>query len=496
MAKYKHQFWPHYWGISEDDTLMAKWQVLYSENMDLTSNSSFINLTRTPSSYMSAMTYETVSMFYDSRVWRLICDDNSSLYRNGNWTAVWTVETVLGYWVAADYLYMIDNKEDIWRIALSDVTQASWSTYLTETETSLPSSTVQNFHIIALEDVTYIWYEQNLYVITNSTWTIDSSSSYDFISDDIVWMTIISNTIKIYQADGRVLLWQGIGNTSPTEIVDLWVPINHVYQVANTDYAFSAWRLYLVNWYTLMDLIHGYYSDELNSDKIEIDRNAIFGSWQVMGYLNGVFYIAWNDSGLNLWDWTTTYWWASVLTFGKKKQVLPNALNVFNNYASTGYKYSDVYAIMIEQWRTSYNDIVYIAYKDTNGSYWVDKLTPSEWDYYPNQNAEWILIYWRFDSWLIDTDKKEAKVTIRADLQANDEIDLMYIDNTDDTGNNLVAIETITWPGNLFTRYINSDFLDKTFALRFRQDTTYKKRQSLKYYGLTLEYETIEQSNS
>jgi hypothetical protein len=64
---------------------------------------------------------------------------------------------------------MIDAAEDIHRILLADTTNTDWSTYITQTDTTLPSASVDHFNIIAQEDITYIAYAQNLYVITNSS---------------------------------------------------------------------------------------------------------------------------------------------------------------------------------------------------------------------------------------------------------------------------------------------------------------------------------------
>lgn len=494
MAKYTHTFWPHYWGISEDDSLMGSSQVLYSENMDLTSNSKSVNLTRKSTSYLSWTSYEIVSMF-DGEAWMLVCDQDENLYRNWNATPVWTAERIVWYWEAQWYLYMIDTAEDIYRILLTNTTQSDWTSYITLTESWLPTSQVSNFQIIALEDITYIGYDKYLYIIDNSSWTIDATDTYEFLSSDLAWMTIVSNTIKLYQSDGRLLLWQWISYDSVTEIVDLWVPINSVYQIANTDYAISAGRLYTISWYTLQNLIYGYYSDELNSEKIEISRSTIYDSWQVLTYLNWIFYIAWWDPGLNLWDDTTTYWGVSILTYWKKKNQLPNALNVFNTEASTWNKYEEIFWVMAVQWASSFNDVVYVAYEDSLWNYGVDKITVSDGDYQPNNDVEWIIIYENYNWWITNEEKIETKITIRADLKTDDEIDLMYIDSTKDGDDNMISILTVTWPWNIFERSINSRFIDKTFLLRFRQNSTLSKKDSLKYYTLTLNYETVEDQN-
>lgn len=496
MAKFTHTFWPHYWGISEDDSLMRNGQVIYAENMDITSNSKFINLTRKTASYLTWLPNEVVSMFYDNKVWFLSCDQDRNLYKNNNLTPVWTVERVVGYWVAQDYLYMIDTSEDIHRILISDTSNANWSTFITTTETGLPVSSVGHFKIIALEDITYIWYDTWLYVINNATGTIDITATYNFLSADLVWMTILGNVIKLYQEDWKLLLWKWIWAVAVTEIIDLWIPINFIHQVANIDYVVSAWRIYMLQWYTLTNIIYSYYSDKLNSNKIEIDRGTIFDSGLLMAFLNWVFYVAGNSSNLNLWDWVKSYGWDSVLTYWKKKNQLPNALNVFNTYASTWQKYTKIYWIYKSQGSASFNDVVYVAYEDALWSFWIDTLTPSDWDYYPNRDIDWIIVYENFDSWMSHLYKKEAEVIIRADLQIDDTIELFYIDSEKVSDDNMIPILTINWPWELFKRTINTQFLDKTFALRFRQDWNLKKNKALKYYNLTINYETIEDQGS
>jgi hypothetical protein len=316
-----------------------------------------------------------------------------------------------------------------------------------------------------------------------------------------MWMTSISNTIKIYQKNWDMLLWYGIANEGFVERVNLWVEINHVQQVANIDYIISSGRFYYVNGYSLEPILYNYYSDDLNSDKINFSRSAINGSGQFSAYLNGEFYMAWDDSDLNLWDGTNEYGGASVITYGKKQNILSNSLNVFSTYASTEEKYEEIFGIMGQQSSTSNLDYVYIAYKDSTDSIWVDRFEVSDGRYTPNDENEGIIVYKKFN-WesAPHIRKKLNKVIISGELQDWDEIDLMYIDTTDNTWDNLVSILTIdsitqseNWEGRVFERDTNLEFNTITFALRFRQDWTRFKNNCLKYISLYIEYEYLGQ---
>lgn len=490
--------WPHYWGISEDDKVMWTGQVIYSENMDITSTSSFATIGRQSNDYIENISDDVASMFYDERVGILVCDEDDNLYRNGS--IVWTEETILWYWVSKGYLYMIDSSEDIHRILLTDVTQSNWDTYALETDNSLPTSSVKHLHIIDLEDVTYIGYEKNLYVINNTSGVVDTTTSYNFLSNDITGITIKGRYFDIYQKDGIVYSWLWINNESSYARNYVNMSVDHAIQVWGTDYIISSNRMYYMNWYVPVSLLYNYYSDELNSDKFGFSRSAISWSGQLLTYLNWVFYILWDDPDLNLWDGNTEYGWPSIISYGKKKNSLPNAINIFNTYASTGEKYQELYSIIKTQSSTSNDDKLYIAYKDTEDNIGVDVIELSDWDYTPNDNKEGIIVYERYDGRTPYQRKQLKKIIISGELGEDDEIDLMYIDTSNRTWNNLVNICTVTWPWKIFERLSDEisaiQFESITFAIRCRQDSTQFKTNSMKYIWLHIEYDNITAENS
>ena len=86
MAKQQLDFtFDRFTGMSEDDALTQEWQVLFSEWLDLQSNSNFFNLAQKPKAYLT-LDSEPVG-WYIVDVWThyfpVFCTDNKDIYK---WT--------------------------------------------------------------------------------------------------------------------------------------------------------------------------------------------------------------------------------------------------------------------------------------------------------------------------------------------------------------------------------------------------------------------------
>ena len=137
MAKKQFTERSVYWWMSEDDKLKGAAQVLYAENLDLTTNSDFYRVSQKIS--IDQVTVDEVHYIFEASWQVFFCDDARNLYRIWNSTPVWTAERVISSWVTSTYLYMFDTSEDIHRILLSDINQPDWTAYITTTDTSIPA---------------------------------------------------------------------------------------------------------------------------------------------------------------------------------------------------------------------------------------------------------------------------------------------------------------------------------------------------------------------
>ena len=486
----EYTYWPHNWGISEDDALMSAWQVLYAENVDLSSNQKYATVSRDTTQFINGTDEFLATFSIPWTTYSIVSDNDNCLYRIAD-SAFSTQKVLDAYtkivhiWANSEYVYFLNSSEDIYRIAMADITGSDWSWDVALTDSTLPSWTWPYYTVVS-ETWTYLAYNTNLYVINNSTWTVDATTSYDFLSNNVVWMTKISDVIKIYQEDWSLLLWGWAWYDTIEESTKIAPEISNVEQNSNIDYIIASGGLSYINWYTLTPLFYNYWSDELQSNKINIARIQ----WPLaMASLKWIIYIAWQDNQLNLTDWTTSYWGTALITFWQKKRWTPYALNNFLTYASTWYKFETIYWVFTKTYTSNTSfDKVYVAYKDTNGSYWVDWIDIDAITPVVNNDIEWIIVYKYFDWWLPEQKKKWLKIWVRTDLPDDGcTIEVFKIVEADP---NMIKLWEFAWPLNKNYFAFEEEFYNITLAVRLINDSSDK----LKHYNITLEYDEVKES--
>lgn len=481
--------------ISEDDKLVYDWQVLYSENLDLTSNSNYVSLSQKPTNLFTATDY--VQTMYYLRRWynKLICWLwNRQIYY---W---WEKQTnnssslIKAFWSNSKYLYYLESTESVKRILLTDLHQSDWSAYLTETITwwTLANTWDNKVFIVENENNAFLFYWTNIVEIDNDTgWLLNTK---DFLYDRVVWVAYISSSIYIFQADWRVFLWDWISD-SYSESFNLWIAPDIIKQSANNIYVVWEWSLYQLNWYTLEKIWASYYSDVLNSNKFNFADS--FAS--VLWFMKQIVYIWWNNI-LSFQDstWTDKFWdSAPLVTFWIKKTWFPYAVNNWISTGSNDIPYEVIY--WVTAWSVSYNslnDKVYIAYQDANWNYWVDEV--NVWYMLNRTLRKWVLVFPTFDWWDKRKSKRLAKVKITADL--NNKLnwsswEFRFYNLVDWTLVPLVgwdiAKSKITWDKlDEYTLMVNSNFHDMNLAVVFNQYSDYfRNGWDMKLYSLTLDYD-------
>lgn len=148
-----------FWGgISEDDKLSREAQVLYSEGLDLFSNSSYVTTSPLPENVFQYAS-DGKALYFLKRELNvpIVGMDDNSIFRGS--TKVYTNPYEVGvFWSNSKYLYWIDGAEKISRILLTDVNSASWAGKVTITETNLESDAATQYFVIEEQDNTYIFY--------------------------------------------------------------------------------------------------------------------------------------------------------------------------------------------------------------------------------------------------------------------------------------------------------------------------------------------------
>ena len=274
-----------YWGISEDDKLKWKAQVLYSENLDLTTNSDFYNISQAP---------ETIQTFSDNVLYIFEADnkvfvstDDWNLYKAWTTTPVWTWKEITSSWVTSEYLYMVEvkfNVLSVFRISLDDISQSDWAPYITTTGTEI--SWIWEIYIVSNEDTTYLWLRTKVFEIENAWWTFVSANIYT-IDTNIVWMSTTESNIHIFTESWNYIIRDWVAWWT-VRIKDLWTKIWHVENISNQNYIITWWAVYILNWYNLELINKNIFSDILYSNKYNIED---FKPWKI-AYSEWIFY-AW-----------------------------------------------------------------------------------------------------------------------------------------------------------------------------------------------------------
>lgn len=484
----QHSYELFIWWIWEDDKLVMPWQVLYSENLDLTWNSDFVNLAPKPTSLFTA--WDNVNVFYDLKRWKnfLITGlDNKEIYVNGTkvYDAPYDVKV---FWSNSEYLFWFDYSEDVYYIALSDVTYTwSWVWKVLNWQTGLANQS-WDAYVIEEEGKAFLAYWTSLYTISNTTWLL--IDSYDFIYEEVVWMTIIAWTIKIFQQDWRVFLWDWAW-TSPSQSFSLSVSVAIVQQSANEEYVLWEGALYQLNWMSLIKIASSYNSDKMGLAKLrfkKIEANAIW-------FLKQITYIWW-DSIWTIRDFTWTYeFWvnSAIVTFWSKKAWFPLAVNNWITTSSDWSWYDAIYWLKTKATDYAwYNDTLYIWYNNQNWLYWVDSIDLDAQNY-TTPAWTWILIFPTFDWGNKNVMKKMNRIKIRADFDSDNWKFIFFkLENWNLVPINTDIAKSTIWDHSwdwLYELLINQNFLDMTIAVVLDQPFTQPKNNCIKLYSVTIDYE-------
>ena len=473
-----------YWWFSEDDRLWQEWTYIYSENLDILEDSSFVQL-----SNWSATVNDMTSSWKDPIVmieveWKIIiwCEDGV-IFKEGVATAVYTEST---WW---DIVWMFINSDDLmfityhWTynelkyhtISLSDTSNNNWAWLVTENKISIPvTPTSALMPIRQIWNKCYIWVWANVIVISYSiTTSVYTNSVFIFPNKPITWITYSWATIKVFQEDWILYIWDW-AKENYQEAISLDTPIRNVIPLANIEYVVwwysrSYTEFFYLNWYTLVPIFSKRYSERLSSHKFNI--TAV---WWLQNYITiqkGNLFIP--TVGLSK-DWISVYWnWVNWL---------PKWLSTISTKSSFWYTYSTIFWVYA-RWVG-----LYIAYKDSGWNIWLDRITAFEHN--NNLLKEWEIYSLVYNCWSSVLWKQFKELEVRAEWVTRD-IKIVVKYSIDSDSYHTLWEVTTDW-----ITYFSMDWTDKQnfrdISFKFEFDATdypTALTENIKLYWFTMHYD-------
>lgn len=478
-----------FWGgISEDDKLSREAQVIYSEGLDLFSNSSYVTNSPLPESIFTYASDGEALYFLkrDINVPIVGMDDNS-IYRGA--TKVFTnPNEVEAFWSNSKYLYWIDAAENISRILLTDVNLTSWAGKVTVTETNLEND-FGPFFVIEEQDNAYIFYWTKIYEILNSTGQI--ANQYTFLYDRVVGVINLWSTLGIVQRDSKLFLWDKLSE-SPAQQFKYAFDVAMILQTGTSNQYIigEGWLRRLDGDLTSTVIASSYNSDEMQRNKFNF-KSYSSGSF---GFLKDMAYIWVDDIGDIIIDngeaSETRFWSAAVCSVGIKKSGFPDAISKFLITSSDGSRYKNIFWVVAKsQAANGLGDGLYILYENENNIRGLDFVDLNKQNY--NTSKQGLMILPTFDGGDKQLAKGLTKVKVRADFKDNGNIyvmylkdgELAYINGTKEQSKVKHSDDT-----QLKELSVQKDFYDITLAIFMDQSSSKPKNDSMRFYSINIEY--------
>ncbi len=255
--------------ISQDAALTTWKQVLYTENLDINSNSYYISLNKESEGRFE--TTDTVNWF----IWAWIrsfayCDD-WKIYDVNDWTVKYTLwDKVYNAWTFNWFIYFLTNATDpLNRISIRNAASNSW-TWNVEENISTTGDSIKLSgdifpSIVLLNEKFYLWTWSDVVVVDKT----DVVTSYDIWDWNVVWITRVGWVFKVYTDTWVVAFWDW-ESSSIDSFIEVQAIVRWVLNDWKTDYIL-AWktdfqsRVKVLSWYTIpeQDLMQARHSERL-----------------------------------------------------------------------------------------------------------------------------------------------------------------------------------------------------------------------------------------
>lgn len=474
-----------YGQMSEDDKLVREAQVLYSENLDLTSSTDFVTISPQPTSLCTMSYPPQVLYFLERDINKLIIgNDEKQIFVDTELKYTWSYDVKV-FWSNSKYLYWQDANEKVYRILLTHVQAGNWTWNVEAKETNLVDSLWKGF-VVEGEGSAFLGYGTKLYEINNDTGLL--MNEFPFLYEKLVGMIDSRDVIELIQKNWVIFSWDRVLDTAPSYNLGLKVAV--ALQSADERYMIGEGGAWIMSWGALNKVAWQHNSDVLGQSKFsfrELENSNLWFNKQVV--------FLWTDDIDAIEDtWFVTFGNTSVVMFGNKKSWFPPWLSKYINTSSDWSKYDLIYGMICKSVNINgLSDTLYIAYKNKNGVYWVDQVNLSTQNYMTSK--EGIMILPLFDWGNKNVEKRLNKVKIRADFGSN--AGKFYIYKVIDWelipfgwDRELSCIEHTQgfWTKELV---ISENFFDIAIAIVFKQDSQKTRKEALKFYSFTYDYEPI-----
>ena len=289
-----------YWGIAQDDYLTTGNQVLYAENIDLTSSSDYIQLWQNSKTRYTA-TWQVNGFIHaewgtDRDVFAYTKD--GKIYDTIDWTvessAIWAeIYTAFRF---DGYIYFVSNHATAPFSRITDanaIDNTNWGALSANFTlwTSISTAGWDIFPVLTyLDEYFYIGIWNTVYQVDK--WTTPAVESFSIFDDDIVWLTRVGWVIKVYTKRWTIAFWDW-ESTSVDSVISVQEPVRWVINQWKIDYLIC-WhsdfqtKVKVLNGYTVQELSNARYSEQLWDyiGKLELNKpNKLTKIWETIYFV-------------------------------------------------------------------------------------------------------------------------------------------------------------------------------------------------------------------
>lgn len=395
-----------------DDQLVWASQILYSENLNLKSNSRYTELNIKPiqkvetwsdnilwfvNAHQDTGNFKTYWYWENWVVYQVDWTDNVANYTINAWAD--DVVNAINFTITNEKVYFITDTSSfsnvkLWEIDSNDLYDWIWSITNVITTgsvwTSLDKYPMYNY----LDSFMYIWIGRDIFRVDNA-W---ATKTFTLWTDDIIAITQLWWVFRLYQRDGRVLFWDWLNDAidSSTSINDT---IRSAIQHKGIDYIvwwvskfFS--NFYFLNWYRADLLEKTIITEATDWDKTKF---GIIDSYKNIISFNGEIYFGIENAWI---------WW--IYSFGNKKPQFPVAYE--NTLVSSPDNLSLEFTALWD-WESSWS--YYMWYNDS----W--KTAIAEYNivaWFPTFQWSWDIYTPVFNAWAMSILKWIEEIVVYIDI--------------------------------------------------------------------------------
>jgi len=466
------------WWISNDDFLTTGKQVLYTENLDINTNSNFVTLNK--DSEWRFTTTDKVNWFIEARSGTskevFAYTEDWKIYDTSDWTVEFTfspARKLLNAWRFNDYIYFLTDEPWLARITEANAYSNLWTWNVDESITttwdSLPSWW-DIFPVTVLLNEKFYLGKWNTVSVVDKTDVIENFDIWDW---EVVWITRVWWVFKVYSENWVIAFWDWT-SSSIDSFLEVQEQVRWVINDWKTDYIIAGHtdfqaRVKVLNWYTIQDLLQARDSDRLWDEIFKIEYIET-NQW---GRLSDIIYFSQDwISGKQLLSWWTN------------NPVLSKWINIPFSKDSNGNNITSITSIYWVELTATDRLLIWMDSNSQDAVEYIDVSTTT-----PLYKDAWYLQTTAYDWWTKTIRKRIEEIRITtSDCDTNNTVELEYsIDWW--AFSSLKTINSWTWITRSKIYAAKDAFYDIAFKVNFVSAWT----ATPKFYEIKLIYSIIEE---